>query len=78
MLEWMIALTALCGAVAGAAILYLTLRAGLQVRADDATPRATRRGRIRLGRVSTDLPRAKVHRSSPLLGMRRRLARARA
>jgi hypothetical protein len=74
MLEWMIAITAVCGAVSGLAILYIALRAGLQMRSKASATRRAMRERVRLGDgddISTLLPRATVHRVSPTLGMRR-------
>ena len=81
MMEWTIAITALCGAISGVAILYIVLRTALQAQAErTSTHDSGRLVRVRLGRVSTKLPRATVHRVSPLLGTRcgRRLARVRA
>ena len=74
MLEWMIAVTAVCGSISGLAIVYLALRAGLQMRgkASGARPRVRERVRLADGDdVSMLLPRATVHRVSPTLGMRR-------
>ncbi len=61
MLEWMIAITAVCGAVSGIAILYITLGAALRMR---AATRATRRA-LRAAIVASgpaELPRARIHR----------------
>ena len=80
-MEWAIAITALCGAISGVAILYIALRTALHAEAKrTSTHDFVGMGRVRRGRVSTKLPRATVHRVSPLLGTRcgRRLARVRA
>jgi hypothetical protein len=73
MLEWMIALTAICGAASGLAILYIALHAALRVRSDRMISRKYRRIRAAgdLGRSDATLPRATVHRVSPTLGLRR-------
>ena len=70
MLEWMIAIVALCGAIAGFAALYLVLRFALQLRRDDGVSlhgAVVRRWRRRRGRGADDatwlesaLPRARV------------------
>jgi len=81
MIEWAIAITALCGAISGGALLYIGLRTALEAQAErTAMPKSVGVSRVRLGRVSTQLPRATVHRVSPLLGTRcgHRLARLRA
>jgi hypothetical protein len=74
MLEWMIAIAAVCGAISGVAILYITLRAAMQMRGDRAGRKATLvrvhgGGEDRGDDVS--LPRATVHRVSPTLGLQR-------
>jgi hypothetical protein len=62
MLEWMIAITAVCGAISGLAILYLTLGAALRMRADHLALPVRRLGRLRLVRGRAELPRARIHR----------------
>jgi hypothetical protein len=74
MLEWMIAITAVCGAISGLAILYITLRAAMHVRSDFAVRRTVRVrmcGHARDSGNGEVLPRATVHRVSPTLGLRR-------
>jgi hypothetical protein len=84
MLEWMIAITAVCGAISGLAILYFALRAALHMRSERGGTKAALGG-VRCGNYSDDdaiLPRATVHRVSPTLGLRSlrrfRIARHRA
>jgi hypothetical protein len=78
MLEWMIGITAVCGAVSGLAILYFALRAALHMRSEVGVRPKTALSRLRGNDSSDDgiLPRATVHRVSPTLGLRplRRLA----
>jgi hypothetical protein len=82
MLEWMIALTAICGAVSALAIVYFSLRAALQMRSEVTARRKGALERVRGEQDRGDdagLPRATVHRVSPTLGMvrLRRFAAAR-
>lgn len=73
MLEWMIAIAAVCGAISGLAIVYLALRAALQTRKGSAARRAMAVPHVDAVDDDGDstLPHARVHRVSPTLGLRR-------